>query len=694
MVATILKSNLRSFITLVFSDHGELSEPLGRARVEQHSLGLKAIPDGLTGYCFVLFVHPSQPISPRLQDTLSKKLGARVEAVPITETATGQFFEVSDLKKIFSLAGEVRESLIFAAPFDSDTDVERLLTHLAIEIGMRPEVAAISTLLGKWPDLLEFDSDLLIDSQNTLILSPVFGVRAEALAKVSVSMERGQVSFTEFCLIVSVHLNQNHLLLGTLVCPIAIGGDGRAALRRVQQEISPATISHRNELSYLLAEQGEFLQRVSDSILPSVPSVPARADRMPDSERPTTVVFTSIESGGASLAADALLKRLRQQTDVVQIHSGRDFVEITMNDLATLKFEELDAMKAFIRISPIREYLIYRFLRREVVGVLHFEHLHLQSLGLKNLGLYLSAPITYITHDFHPLCPTATLIDESNSFCGGSCSSGTGACSTFLYPKSELAFLKNAYVHKWRAESADFLARAEHVFYQSDFSKRTFELNIPEGTLPFRKTFISPEYPIELLSKRSPLGTSKSRNSILVLGQASPHKGSFLLSAVAVELGKLGLEVFFRGEEKGANFHYGNITEYPAYDLKGVAALVRKIRPKLILFYPVWPETFGFAGLEAVLLGLPTVIISEGAGGLVEQLREFPESAKIIPPGSPANLAEIIKGLTVGSGYKLWRKNVHQDRMRVIARLTDFSAPDRLENQLFNISQSNLTQRG
>ena len=63
-----------------------------------------------------------------------------------------------------------------------------------------------------------------------------------------------------------------------------------------------------------------------------------------------------------------------------------------------------------------------------------------------------------------------------------------------------------------------------------------------------------------------------------------------------------------------------------------------------LIFPSIWEETFGYAVVEAMLLG--TVPIASRVGGVPELVRETPAEAMLFTPYNPLELSKFIKSLT------------------------------------------------
>ncbi|TYC93270.1 glycosyltransferase [Novosphingobium sp. BW1] len=245
------------------------------------------------------------------------------------------------------------------------------------------------------------------------------------------------------------------------------------------------------------------------------------------------------------------------------------------------------------------------------LDVIHIRHLGWHSLNLPRIAKRSGARVVYSLHDFYTLCPSLKLLDESNTFCGGTCTAGTGACKVELWQDPAIPPLKNAWVHHWRARMAEAIAHCD-AFVTTSPSARDRVLNampsIPAEhfhVIPHGRDFNRFENLQHLPSGDSPV-------RILVPGNIDKAKGLDLIAGL-LELDKLGhFEFHILGGvhlsalqgPKPARMHL-----HGRYDRADFADKVRRIAPHFGAVFSVWDETYCHTLTEMWSVGLPVVVL-------------------------------------------------------------------------------------
>ncbi len=90
--------------------------------------------------------------------------------------------------------------------------------------------------------------------------------------------------------------------------------------------------------------------------------------------------------------------------------------------------------------------------------VMNIHELGWHSLRLPAMAAGLGIPVVYTCHDFHAVCPTATLRDENNRFCAGRCTQGEGPCRARFDGDQPYPELKHNYIRLWKPQMREALA--------------------------------------------------------------------------------------------------------------------------------------------------------------------------------------------------------------------------------------------
>lgn len=253
-------------------------------------------------------------------------------------------------------------------------------------------------------------------------------------------------------------------------------------------------------------------------------------------------------------------------------------------------------------------------------------------------------PSFYFLHDYYPLCPSYTLVNEKGVFCG--LPEDEGVCCRCLRRKDlsargmiagteegveDLAF--------WRKTWARFL---EGVLVVSPSATATelFKRVFPQVEIRVVPHFVPP-----LTGYKPPERDPERPLVIAVLGALSLFKGAEVVYrlAEAIRENSLPLRLVLFGytyRERKRNSPELVITG--PYRREELPTLCKQFQPEVALIPSLWPETFSYTASEALSLGLPLVVFDLGAQA--EKVRQT-GAGLLIPPFDEKALLESLLSL-------------------------------------------------
>lgn len=230
-------------------------------------------------------------------------------------------------------------------------------------------------------------------------------------------------------------------------------------------------------------------------------------------------------------------------------------------------------------------------------------------------------------HDYHAVCPSINMIDETGQYCGDSqldcencnrclrlapldeANPGLGLGSQFQALGSDTA--------QWRKFYQDKFTTARRVFAPSQSSAGILLRHFALANVVVQP---HPEQPLEINPAQPPLRTP---DRIAVIGAIGRHKGYSVLLNCAKSALKNGLPlefiVFGYTENDVALQSLENITLAGAYTAETLPGKLANSGCQLAAFFSVWPETFVYTLSEAWRAGLYPVAFDIGA--LAERIR-------------------------------------------------------------------------
>ncbi len=248
--------------------------------------------------------------------------------------------------------------------------------------------------------------------------------------------------------------------------------------------------------------------------------------------------------------------------------------------------------------------VLLQVLRALGIAHVHYHHLLGHRDEILQLGPQLGVRWDFTAHDFYSMCPQISLTDATDSYCG---ETGSGEC-THCVPKAPAPGSMD--ITQWRERHAALLTEARHVLAPSRDTARRFARMFPKADVR-----LAPHTDMDALTRLpapevTPIA-AVARLKVVVLGGLSRIKGADVLEDVAVLAthGGAPLEFHLIGhayremlkQPKAALTVHG---PYLESDLPGLLAW---IKPDLIWFPALWPETYSYTLSSALAAGVPVV---------------------------------------------------------------------------------------
>lgn len=269
---------------------------------------------------------------------------------------------------------------------------------------------------------------------------------------------------------------------------------------------------------------------------------------------------------------------------------------------------------------PVDQSRLIQVLQQFQVGHIHYHHLIGHVPFISELPAQLGVTHDFTAHDFYSYCPQITLTDHTGQYCG---EKGVDQCRQCLQrnpaPGGES-------IESWRARHARLLGRARYVIAPSRDTAQRIQRFVPNA-----QTVVVPHASLSVALADAPVPAPHPERRqrplrIVVLGALSKIKGADVLEDLAllatrhdapVEFHLLGYAYKCLSTQPKAR-----LTVHGAYEDKDLPQLLAWIKPDLIWFPAIWPETYSYTLSAALGSGLP--IVAPDLGAFPERLQNRP----------------------------------------------------------------------
>lgn len=228
--------------------------------------------------------------------------------------------------------------------------------------------------------------------------------------------------------------------------------------------------------------------------------------------------------------------------------------------------------------------------------------------------------ITFYLHDFHPVCPVWTLVDERGRYCG---IPGPDRCRACLAanPAPFLGFMPSPDVGQWRKLWGDFLKRADRVVAFSRASVDVLRRAFPDLSTT-RDVEIKPHDTSYI--KPNPVAFDLSLPlTIGVVGHINLHKGAQIVAQMVriIETESLPARIVVIGSIDNVPASAA-LRVCGAYRSEKLPEILRRERVGICLLPSICHETFSYVTAELMAHRMPLVVFDLGAPA--ERVRAYP----------------------------------------------------------------------
>ncbi len=238
--------------------------------------------------------------------------------------------------------------------------------------------------------------------------------------------------------------------------------------------------------------------------------------------------------------------------------------------------------------------------------------------------------VEMLFHDYFPICPVYTLLDQDDNFCGVRCDAT--ACDQCVMGKGVNSineeYRRGHYtMDAWRAMWRGFLDQS--VDQATAFSQAEQEIILKAYPEISKKLAVQPHTISSFAAVR-----------IAVIGHLPVHKGAKVIQALCSyceEWHKDDIEIYLYGNNE-CKIHSPYLHERGTYKRNDLPALLHKDRIHIIFIASVCPETFCYTAGEAIAIGLPVACFD--IGGQAEQVKKY-EKGIILARQDPKYLYDI-----------------------------------------------------
>ena len=385
-------------------------------------------------------------------------------------------------------------------------------------------------------------------------------------------------------------------------------------------------VYHKHGGSFASEEKAKLIEKngkILNQIYPTYPEQVQRTIRenalnplrdilyfqIKSSRKHTVLIIDHHLGGGANHYTDeAIEHRVSYQQVVCLVYfdfkESQTYKGILKDGKKEFRFEakDLHSLEQILSLFSIREIFL-----NSLVSFNVYEAIDTIEILQKKTQASLIIPI----HDYFPICPSYTLLDENNRYCN--IPENLDRCETCLRnSQGEFKiFEKETNIRHWREKWSKLFDLAEEIRCFSNASKDIFIKAYPKYSA--KLTVVPHDISGRFSNIYDPDNLPKQRN-IGILGGINIPKGANIVKEMVkyVEKNRLNVKITLIGEisvpiDSEVFYKTGR------YDVNELPSLVKELGITEFLIPSVWPETFSYTTDEIMQLGYPLTVFDIGA---------------------------------------------------------------------------------
>lgn len=244
---------------------------------------------------------------------------------------------------------------------------------------------------------------------------------------------------------------------------------------------------------------------------------------------------------------------------------------------------------------------------------IHYHHLLGHDPLIADLPAHLGVDYDFTAHDYYSYCTHISMTGSGNRFAG---EPAPGQCACCL--PHDPAPIGSGTVADWRHRNRHFLTGARLVITPSADTARRIAAFAPSARVRVIPHTDMAEYgngeALQPLVKPLPPAAPLK---VVVLGALSAIKGADVLEAAAHEAARTDAPVEFHllgyGYRHLQTQPRASLTVHGAYQDEDLSGLLAWLKPDIVWFPALWPETYSYTLSGALQAGLPVAVPDIGA---------------------------------------------------------------------------------
>lgn len=399
---------------------------------------------------------------------------------------------------------------------------------------------------------------------------------------------------------------------------VTYGNTDQLKVLKVVRRLTSSAIRHllRGDIKGLLHKTREKLILLGGAARTAKNETHALIDAIRHAPSRPLLIIDHNMGGGANFYRDRLINQRRATgQSIVLIYYDLQTLDYRIHYLEqehdrTFRVESFDVLSDVARVVGFNEIFVN--------NAVSWDEPLLVAKYLLQLRDFCQAKLTVVIHDYFPICPSWTLLDDQGRFCKVP---GIERCRECLSNHRGLfsTLVQNRNIDEWREAWGSCLHAADSVLCFSQSSVDLLRRAYP--SLDPTRVLVTP-HTVDYLPPRKPRIIRDAALHIGVVGEITEHKGSGIVKRMAESIAeqRLPVQITVIGTiDIPCDPSIVHVTG--PYRREDLATIIEHQGVNLCFLPSIWPETFSYVTEELIRLGVPIAVFDIGAPP--ERVREY-----------------------------------------------------------------------
>jgi GT2 family glycosyltransferase len=323
-----------------------------------------------------------------------------------------------------------------------------------------------------------------------------------------------------------------------------------------------------------------------------------------------TLFFDHGLGGGASDYLSQRIKKLKEKEELsitVENNFEESILKIHFNHhdkTETIETNKVDGIVEFLLINfDIDEIFINSIVGYPNVQVLIDDILNYKSTQKLIIPL----------HDYYPICPSFTLLNDKGEYCG--VPKNLDICAECIKNNDRefKKFTNDINIQQWRKSWKKILSSADEIL---TFSKASTDILLKAFQGIEDKIKLTPHNITGRFKKIYDEGNTKDQDSLTIgiLGGINEAKGIYIIKELIeyVDANNLKIKIVVFGETS-IEINAPCFKKTGRYEPQQLPSLIKSEGVSVFLIPSIWPETFSYTTDEVMQMGFPLAVFDLGA---------------------------------------------------------------------------------